>query len=77
MEQEGKLSVTKQARRSDSLMYDEWVSRQTLCDMVARTECERDEARAVAKELYRALELMEPLAAIRMRDAAREAGVDV
>lgn len=71
------MSVTKQARRSDSLMYDEWVSRQTLCDMVARTERERDEAREVAKELYRALELMEPLAAVKCRDAARKAGVEV
>lgn len=71
------MSVTKQARRSDSLMYDELVSCQTLCDMVARTERERDAARAVAKELYRALEMMEPLAAIRMREAARKAGVDV
>ena len=40
------MSVTKQARRSDSLMYDEWVSRQTLCDMVARTERDLKEVAA-------------------------------
>lgn len=35
------MSVTGEARRSDSLYYDNTVSRRTLCDMIARLESKR------------------------------------
>lgn len=71
------MTKTEQARRADALNYDEWISRATLCDMVARTESERDAAREIARDLFRTLELMEPLAAAKMRKAVRDAGVKV
>jgi len=45
------VSVTKIARRSDALHYGEF-GRRTLCDMVARTEYERDELQTVIKAMW-------------------------
>lgn len=70
------MTKTEQARRSDALMHDH-IARGTLCDMIARTESERDDARRIARDLYRTLELIEPLAAAKMRQTVRDAGVKV
>lgn len=45
------MSTTKIARRSDALHYGEY-GRRTLCDMVARTEDERDRLRIIAKSMW-------------------------
>ena len=70
------MTKTEQARRADALFYDN-VHRAELCHMIARTESERDAAREAARNLFRTLELMEPLAAAKMRKAVRDAGVRV
>jgi hypothetical protein len=80
--EEGAVTPTERARRSDALYYDtESVARRCLCDMIANRESDLEDARAENAKLHELVDYMTPIAwyeaSERERDRMRELGVEV
>ena len=79
--QEGAVTPTERARRSDALYYDtESVARRCLCDMIANRESDLEELSAENAKLRELVDYMTPIAwygaSERERDRMRELGVE-
>ena len=79
--EEGAVTPTERARRSDALYYDtESVARRCLCDMIANRESDLEDARAENAKLRELVDYMTPIAwyaaSERERDHMRELGVE-